>query len=188
MKSLIAVSRRRQLVIGNSTTYAAARASASSQNYPPHLSSVSATGQVAAGNGIRGIPQIQRATLVTTSTAAPMSQIRGSRPTAALHTLDSSPVAVPHNTIINTNINTNAAAGATPHFEKILIANRGEIACRIIRTARKLGIRTVAVYSEADAGCLHAAMVSCSAGWEVWCVDVHRTWYSRLVHTSSYRR
>lgn len=37
----------------------------------------------------------------------------------------------------------------------LLIANRGEIACRIIRTARKLGIRTVAVYSDADAGALH---------------------------------
>lgn len=43
-------------------------------------------------------------------------------------------------------------------FSKILIANRGEIACRIIRTARRMGIATVAVYSEADRNALHVSM------------------------------
>ena len=40
-------------------------------------------------------------------------------------------------------------------YKKILIANRGEIACRIIRSAKDLGIATVAIYSEADKGALH---------------------------------
>ena len=43
-------------------------------------------------------------------------------------------------------------------FKKILIANRGEIACRIIKTARRMGIATVAVYSDADARALHVEM------------------------------
>ncbi|ARC88701.1 acetyl/propionyl/methylcrotonyl-CoA carboxylase subunit alpha [Rhodovulum sp. MB263] len=43
-------------------------------------------------------------------------------------------------------------------FDKILIANRGEIACRVIKTARKMGIKTVAVYSDADRHALHVQM------------------------------
>ena len=43
-------------------------------------------------------------------------------------------------------------------FKKILIANRGEIACRVIKTARKMGIQTVAVYSDADKNALHVEM------------------------------
>ena len=42
-------------------------------------------------------------------------------------------------------------------FSTVLIANRGEIACRIMRTARRMGISTIAVYSDADAGSPHVA-------------------------------
>jgi len=50
-------------------------------------------------------------------------------------------------------------------FPSILIANRGEIACRIIRTARRLGVRTIAVYSSADAGALHVRWADAA-----WCI------------------
>ena len=50
-------------------------------------------------------------------------------------------------------------------FEKILIANRGEIACRIIKTAKKMGIKTAAIYSEADRSALHVSLAD-----EAFCI------------------
>jgi len=50
-------------------------------------------------------------------------------------------------------------------FRKILIANRGEIACRVAKTARRMGMRVAAVYSEADAGARHVSFAD-----EAWCI------------------
>ena len=72
-------------------------------------------------------------------------------------------------------------------LRSLLIANRGEIACRIIRTARAMGIRTVAVYSDADASAMHvrmadeavhigpsAARESYLVGDKITEIDIHR--------------
>ena len=60
-------------------------------------------------------------------------------------------------TLATNNIKEKSLVDA-PMFKKILIANRGEIACRVIKTAQKMGIATVAVYSDADRRALHVSM------------------------------
>ena len=54
---------------------------------------------------------------------------------------------------------TAASFSGVGRIEKVLIANRGEIACRVMRTAKKMGVRSVAVYSDADRHSMHVAMV-----------------------------
>jgi len=53
-------------------------------------------------------------------------------------------------------------------FNSILIANRGEIACRVIRTAKQLGYRTIAVYSDADAAAPHVQLADEAVAYWSW--------------------
>ncbi|WVQ95677.1 acetyl-CoA carboxylase, biotin carboxylase subunit [Kwoniella sp. CBS 9459] len=128
---------------------------------------------------MRSVAKTSRAALVARRGALPAGVIRtrlapDSRNTAVTRTARLlATAAAPHpahdittpQSFSSTSPGLTGTTAAKPHFKKILIANRGEIACRIIRTARRLGIKTVAVFSEADRGCMHVQMAD-----EAYCI------------------
>ncbi len=78
-----------------------------------------------------------------------------------------------------------ASSVAPAMFDKIIIANRGEIACRIMRTAKRLGVKTVAVYSDADARALFVREVCVRADSYARVATQHRRGCAPLtcIHT-----
>ena len=78
----------------------------------------------------------------------------------------------------------NSQPSSLPMFNSVLIANRGEIACRIARTAKRLGLRTIAVYSTADEGALH--MRACDEAYLIGEAEPRQSYLNieRLIETA----
>ncbi|GAA5953643.1 hypothetical protein JCM3765_006924 [Sporobolomyces pararoseus] len=106
------------------------------------------------------LPRPARATLARSAFRISSSGTQASRPSSRIPepVRSLATVASPHNLTTAGSSPPSSSTTRKPLFSKILIANRGEIAVRIIRTCRKLGIKTVAVFSEADRHAMHVKM------------------------------